>query len=183
MSIFRWVPFADKNLGRQMFDARSNETTSSAQFWLFSPHLDAASTDTMLLRISLLLIAVASEEGKWPGCLEGGIAYTNLLEPWWIRRNRLNPTGTKTLITNFNFLTFHDCSMVQVSSTVHHGMPLVPAHHMTLWTRAPWMPTSHKDISDAYEKKHLVQEPNGGYLANAKACQDRCCVLTKFSCV
>ena len=35
------------------------------------------------------------------------------------------------------------------------------------------MPTS-KDISDAYEKKRLVQEPNGGYLANAKACQDRC---------
>lgn len=82
-----------------------------------------------------------------------------------------------------NFLTVHDCSMVQVSTTVHHGMPLVPAHHMTLWTRAPWMPTSHKDISDAYEEKRLVQEPNGGYLANAKACQDRCCVLTKLSCV
>ena len=37
------------------------------------------------------------------------------------------------------------------------------------------MPTLPKDISDAYEEKRLVQEPNGGYLANAKACQERGC--------
>lgn len=95
---------------------KPHETTSSAQFWLFSPNLDAASTDTMLLRISLLLIAVASEEGKWPGCLEGGIAYTNLLEPWWISKNRLSPTGTKD--TNHQF-ELSDCSWLFHGSSVY----------------------------------------------------------------
>ena len=31
-----------------------------------------------------------------------------------------------------------------------------------------------EDISDAYADHRLVQEPNGGYLANAKACQESC---------
>eukprot|EP00435_Cladocopium_sp_Y103_P009348 s980_g2.t1 len=67
-----------------------------------------------MLRWTWLLCAttvttVVAEEGKWPTCLEGGVAYTNLL-----------------------------------------------------------------DISDAYAEHRLVQEPNGGYLANAHACQDSC---------
>ena len=36
-----------------------------------------------------------------------------------------------------------------------------------------------EDISDAYAEHRLVQEPNGGYLANAKACQDSCKVAPR----
>ena len=45
------------------------------------------------------------------------------------------------------------------------------------WAIAGMPRSTHRnaeDISDAYAEHRLVQEPNGGYLANAKACQDSC---------
>ena len=38
----------------------------------------------------LLCATVLAEEGKWPTCLEGGVAYTNLLDA---RPTRARPAG------------------------------------------------------------------------------------------
>lgn len=50
------------------------------------------------------------------------------------------------------------------------------------WAIAGMPRSTHRnaeDISDAYAEHRLVQEPNGGYLGNAKACQDSCKVAPR----